>query len=50
MAKFLQRMLRASLLEADAYEEVEADRGANLQALLVVVLAAVAMGIGSVSM
>ncbi len=48
MARFFSRMLRASLLDAEAYEEVEADKGANGQALAVVILAAVAMGIGSI--
>lgn len=48
MAKLLSRMWRAAMLDAEAYEEVEADTGANLQALLVVLLAAVAMGIGSI--
>lgn len=45
---FLRRMLRASLLRADLYEEVEADRSATGQALAVVVLSAVALGIGSI--
>jgi hypothetical protein len=44
---FPQRVLRAMLLDADLYEEVEADRGAGLQAAVVVVLASVAGGIGS---
>jgi hypothetical protein len=41
-----RRMLRAALLDTALYEEVEADRGATLQAFLVVVLSAVAAGIG----
>jgi len=40
------RMLRAALLDAELYEEVEADRGANSQALCVVLLSAVAAGVG----
>jgi hypothetical protein len=48
MGRFVARMLRAALLERAVYEEVEADRGASGQALVVVVLAAVAMGIGSI--
>jgi hypothetical protein len=40
-------MLDAALLRRDLYEEVEADRGATLQALAVVVLSAVATGIGA---
>jgi hypothetical protein len=47
MARILPRMLRASLLDADLYEEVEADRGATGQALVVVLISAVAAGIGS---
>jgi hypothetical protein len=43
----LRRMLRAALLDADLYEEVEADRGATGQAFLVVLISAVAAGIGS---
>jgi hypothetical protein len=41
------RMLRAALLQAALYEEVEADRGATSQAFAVVVLAALATGIGA---
>lgn len=41
-----RRMLRAALLDAELYEEVEADRGANGQAFAVVVLSAVAAGVG----
>jgi hypothetical protein len=41
------RMVRAALLRSDLYEEVEADRGATAQAFAVVVLAAVATGIGA---
>jgi hypothetical protein len=43
-----RRMLRAALLDAELYEEVEADRGATAQATLVVVLSSVAAGIGSI--
>ena len=42
-----RRMLRAALLDAAIYEEVEADRGATWQALGVVLLASVATGIGA---
>lgn len=41
------RMIRAAKLEVDFYEEVEADTSATQQALLVVVLASVAQGIGA---
>ncbi|MSQ41219.1 MAG: hypothetical protein EXR55_06155 [Dehalococcoidia bacterium] len=40
------RMIRAALLKVDLYEEVEADKSATVQALLVVVLVALATGIG----
>ena len=48
MSAFATRMLRAALLDAETYEEVEADRGANLQALAVVILAGLSAGLGSV--
>lgn len=41
-------MLRAALLDVHLYEEVEADRGATIQAGLVVLLSAVAAGIGGI--
>jgi hypothetical protein len=47
-AQLASRMLRASLLRSELYEEVEADRGATGQAFVVVVLAAVATGIGAI--
>jgi len=47
MASLYDRMFRAAKLEAQLYEEVEADRDATVQATVVVVLAAVAAGIGS---
>ncbi len=40
-------MLRAAQLDINLYEEVEADKGANLQALTVVVLVSLASGIGT---
>ena len=43
----LQRMIGAAKLRPETYEEVEADRSATLQALLVVVLVALATGIGN---
>jgi hypothetical protein len=48
MATLPRRMLRASLLDAHLYEEVEADRQSTGQATLVVVLAAVAAAVGSI--
>lgn len=41
------RMVRAAKLEVDLYEEVEADTTANRQALLAVVIASLASGIGA---
>jgi len=49
MASFPERLLRASLLQADTYEEVEADTGANWQALAVVLLSSAAVGIGGIA-
>ena len=42
----LARMLGAARLNAHTFEEVEADSGATIQALLVVVLVAIASAIG----
>jgi hypothetical protein len=43
---FVDRMIGAARLDPRAYEEVEADEKATLQALAVVVLSAIATGIG----
>ena len=48
MSKLMDRMVRASKLDARLYEEVEADKGAMGQATGVVVLSSIAAGIGSV--
>ncbi len=42
----LNRMLGAARLNVDTFEEVEHDRSATVQALLVVVIVAVASGVG----
>jgi hypothetical protein len=47
MSTLMDRMVRASKLDARLYEEVEADKGAMGQATGVVVLSSVAAGIGS---
>ncbi len=47
MATIQDRMIRAAKLDADLYEEVEADRTATGQATLVVVLSALAAAIGN---
>ena len=41
-----RRIIGAMALNAKVYEDIEADRGANLQAIGVVLLAAAAAGIG----
>jgi len=43
----ISRMWRAILLKSSLYEEVEADKSANVQAGLVVVIVAIATAIGS---
>lgn len=47
MTRLMNRMIRAAKLDVDLYEEVEADKGAMGQAMLVVVLSGAAAGIGS---
>ena len=46
MIRFFSRILRACLLRAELYEEVEADHAATYQAGAVVVLSSVASGLG----
>ena len=48
MANFKDRIIRAAKLDIRLYEEVEADKGAMGQAMGLVVLSAVAAGIGSI--
>jgi len=48
MDTFKDRIIRAAKLDVSLYEEVEADRSAMGQAMGVVVLSAVAAGIGSI--
>ena len=47
MRKLLRRMIQAALLDADTYEEVEADRRSIFQATLVVGLASISFGLGT---
>ena len=47
MASLTERMLGAAKLDAATYEEVEADASATPQAMLVVVLANLAAGVGA---
>lgn len=44
----IRRMIGAAGLKSDIFEEVEADKSATLQAALVVVIVALATGIGSI--
>lgn len=48
MNKFWQRMIQAARLDPHVYEEVEADTKAMPQAMAVVLLSALAAGIGSI--
>ncbi len=48
MSDFKNRMIRAAKLDVGLYEEVEADKGATMQAMTVVLLSSVAAGIGSI--
>jgi hypothetical protein len=47
MASMVDRMVRAAKLDAELYEEVEADKGSLGQAMGVVVLSSIATGVGS---
>jgi hypothetical protein len=44
---FLRRLVGAALLDPDTYEEIEADRTATRQAVVVVLLSSVSMGFGA---
>jgi hypothetical protein len=48
MTTFPRRLVGAAVLDGRAYEEVEADRRASVQAVVVVLLASIAGGIGLV--
>jgi hypothetical protein len=48
MTNFKDRIIRAAKLDVNLYEEVEADKGAMGQAMVVVVLSSVAAGVGSI--
>ncbi|MFH1858504.1 MAG: YIP1 family protein [Candidatus Omnitrophota bacterium] len=49
MADFMNRMMRAVTLDPKLYEEIRKDRTAMGQAVLVVILSAIASGIGSIT-
>ncbi len=46
MMTFFYRLMGAAMLDAGTFEQVEADRGATWQAILVVVLSSLAAGVG----
>lgn len=48
MANLVDRMIRASKLDVNLYEEVEADQSATSQALAVVLISSIASGIGTI--
>ena len=48
MQSLTDRMMRAAKLDVGLYEEVEADKGALGQAMMVVILSSVAAGIGAI--
>tara|TARA_B110000263_G_scaffold129045_1_gene112177 strand:+ start:3365 stop:3889 length:525 start_codon:yes stop_codon:yes gene_type:complete len=45
-SSFQNRIIRATMLDSNLYEEVEADKSAQGQAMAIVVLASIAAGIG----
>ncbi len=48
MASLVDRMIRASKLDVNLYEEVEADQGSMGQAITVVIISSIASGIGAI--
>lgn len=49
MTSFTDRIIRAAKLDANLYEEVEADKSAMGQAMVVVILSSTAAGLGSIA-
>jgi len=49
MNRFTDRIIRASKLDVNLYEEVEADKSALTQAMGVVILSSLAAGLGSIT-
>ena len=47
MNPFVERMIRAAKLDVSLYEEVEADKTATLQSVMVITLSSAATGIGA---
>ena len=50
MASLSERMIGSAMLDVHTYEEVEADTNATGQALMVVVLSSIAVGIGTLTL
>jgi hypothetical protein len=48
LSSFKDRLIRAARLDVRLYEEVEADKGAIVQAMATVVLSSIAAGVGSI--
>jgi len=48
MTNFMDRIIRAAKLDIKVYEEVEADKGALRQSMIVVVISSIAAGFGSI--
>jgi hypothetical protein len=48
MSSFKDRLIGAAKLDVKIYEEVEADRGALIQAIGVVILSSIAAGVGAI--
>lgn len=48
MSSFKDRIIKSALLDANIYEEIEADKEAMGQAAIVVILSSVAAGIGAI--
>ena len=48
--QYLSRIIKACKLDANLYEEVEADKSATFQAAGVVVLSSLAAGVGALSL
>ena len=49
MSSFVDRIIRAAKLDVNLYEEVEADKSALGQAMGVVILSSIAVGLGSIA-
>ena len=50
ISQYISRIIRASKLDVNLYEEVEADKSATFQAAGVVILSSIAAGVGALSL